>query len=120
VLFPVFLIAIDCQQYVGIDKDKKAASNPGRNMEDADPSKNIMEEADDHSKMENDWVAEIGIFHSCFSPGEKSSYVEDFSNTLDITDESALDGEVGKRLNQMVPVPVSFFFYFLFSPSLKV
>lgn len=89
----------------GNDNDKKAASNPGRNMEDADPSKNIMEEADDRSKMENDAVAEIGIFHSGFSPGEKSSYVEEFSNTLDITDESALDGEVGKRLNQMVPVP---------------
>lgn len=99
-LFPVFLIAIDCQQYAGNDNDKKGASNPGRNME----------EADDCSKMENYVVAEIGNFHPCFSPGEKSSYVEDFSNTLDITDESALDGEVGKRLNQMVPVPVSFFF----------
>ncbi|XP_059459301.1 OVARIAN TUMOR DOMAIN-containing deubiquitinating enzyme 9-like isoform X1 [Corylus avellana] len=79
----------------GNDNDKKGTSNPGRNME----------EADDCSKMENYVVAEIGNFHPCFSPGEKSSYVEDFSNTLDITDESVLDGEVGKRLNQMVPVP---------------
>jgi hypothetical protein len=71
-----------------------------------------MEKADDCCKMENDMLAEIGNFHSCFSPGEKSSYVEDFSNALDITDESALDGEVGKRLNQMIPVPVSYFFSF--------
>jgi hypothetical protein len=85
VLFPVFLIAIDCQQYAGNDSDKKDASSPGRNME-----------ADDCSKMENDMLAEIGNFYSCFSPGEKSSYVEDFSNTLEITDEY---GEVGTLTN---------------------
>jgi hypothetical protein len=82
VLFPVFLIAIDCQQYAGNDSDKKDASSPGRNME-----------ADDCSKMENDMLAEIGNSYSCFSPGEKSSYVEDFTNALEITDEY---GEVGK------------------------
>jgi hypothetical protein len=85
VLFPVFLIAIDCQQYAGNDSDKKDASSLGRNME-----------ADDCSKMENDMLAEIGNFYSCFSPGEKSSYVEDFSNTLEITDEY---GEVGMLTN---------------------
>lgn len=29
------------------------------------------------------------------------------SYSLEIMDESSLDGEVGKRLNQIVPVPVS-------------
>jgi hypothetical protein len=48
-LFPVFLIAIDCQ-YAGNDSDKKDASSPGRNME-----------ADE---MENDMLAEIGNFYS--------------------------------------------------------
>jgi hypothetical protein len=46
--------------------------------------------------------------------------VEDFTNTLEITDESALDGEVGKRLNQMIPVPVSYFFLFLESIASEV
>ncbi|KAL5987645.1 hypothetical protein ACLOJK_035395 [Asimina triloba] len=43
---------------------------------------------------------------SCSSPEEKSYDGEEWSYTLEIMDESsALDGEVGKRLNQMVPVP---------------
>lgn len=42
---------------------------------------------------------------SCSSPGEKS-YEEDWS--LELADDfSEIDGEVGKRLNQMVPIPVS-------------
>ena len=32
---------------------------------------------------------------------------DDFWDSLEISDESSLDGEVGKRLNQMVPIPVS-------------
>lgn len=40
---------------------------------------------------------------SCSSPEENCK--EDWSYVLDLTDEYALDGEVGKRLNQMVPVP---------------
>ncbi|XVE59065.1 hypothetical protein DITRI_Ditri05aG0015000 [Diplodiscus trichospermus] len=42
---------------------------------------------------------------SCSSPEEKLLCEEDWSYSLDLTDEYALDGEVGKRLNQMVPVP---------------
>lgn len=43
---------------------------------------------------------------SCSSPGEKSYEGEEWSCSLELTDElAALDGEVGKRLNQMVPVP---------------
>lgn len=46
---------------------------------------------------------------SCSSPGEKLYELEEWSSSLVLTDDfSALDGEVGKRLNQMVPVPVSF------------
>lgn len=41
---------------------------------------------------------------SCSSPEEK--FVEGDMCLIEITD-SALDSEVGKRLNQMVPVPVS-------------
>ncbi|KAM6582740.1 hypothetical protein CsatB_009742 [Cannabis sativa] len=39
------------------------------------------------------------------SKGENLSNGEDWSYALDITDESSLDSEVGRRLNQMVPVP---------------
>ncbi|KAK9158481.1 hypothetical protein Scep_005055 [Stephania cephalantha] len=42
---------------------------------------------------------------SCSSPGIKSNYGEDWVCSLELTDEPILDGEVGKRLNQMVPIP---------------
>lgn len=34
---------------------------------------------------------------------------EDLSNLLDISDDDNLDSELGRRLNQMVPIPVSSF-----------
>ncbi|KAK9283099.1 hypothetical protein L1049_011329 [Liquidambar formosana] len=55
---------------------------------------NYQEKADD-----------MGNSISYSSLGKKSLYGEDLSNTPEITDESILDGEVGKRLNQMVPIP---------------
>lgn len=45
--------------------------------------------------------------NSCSSPDENSYFGDDWSYSLELTDEYALDGEVGKRLNQMVPIPVS-------------
>ncbi|GFZ20411.1 cysteine proteinases superfamily protein [Actinidia rufa] len=42
---------------------------------------------------------------SCSSPGGMSNCGEEWSYSLELTDEYALDGEVGKRLNQMVPIP---------------
>ncbi|RWR72273.1 OTU domain-containing protein [Cinnamomum micranthum f. kanehirae] len=48
----------------------------------------------------------MGQSSSCSSPEEKLYEGEDWSSSLMLTDEfSSLDGEVGKRLNQMVPVP---------------
>lgn len=44
---------------------------------------------------------------SCSSPGDGSYDGEEHSYDLEIVDESELDGEVGKRLHQMIPVPVS-------------
>lgn len=41
------------------------------------------------------------------SRGENLTDAEEWLHELDITDESSLDSEVGRRLNQMVPVPVS-------------
>ncbi|CAK9158520.1 unnamed protein product [Ilex paraguariensis] len=43
---------------------------------------------------------------SCSSPEDKSYCGQEWSYTLELTDEYALDSEVGKRLNQMVPIPV--------------
>lgn len=43
---------------------------------------------------------------SCSSPEDQSYDGEEFVHTLDITDEFELDGEVGKRLNQMISAPV--------------
>ncbi|KAK9291283.1 hypothetical protein L1049_009472 [Liquidambar formosana] len=46
-----------------------------------------------------------GPSSSCSSPGEISKDGEEYPYSLELTDESLLDGEVGKRLNQMIPVP---------------
>ncbi|XP_057954819.1 OVARIAN TUMOR DOMAIN-containing deubiquitinating enzyme 12-like [Malania oleifera] len=45
------------------------------------------------------------LSNSCSSPGEESYCGEDWSYSQELTDEYSLDGEVGKRLNQMVSVP---------------
>lgn len=54
--------------------------------------------------------------------GNSSSYHNSVDNpfsdecssySLEIMDESSLDGEVGKRLNQIVPVPVSIYMSFV-------
>ncbi|KAL8152850.1 hypothetical protein V2J09_010610 [Rumex salicifolius] len=47
---------------------------------------------------------------SCSSPEERSYDGEDYSSYLELTDDSSIDGELGKRLNQMVPVPVFMLF----------
>ncbi|XAR59721.1 Ubiquitinyl hydrolase 1 [Bertholletia excelsa] len=51
----------------------------------------------------NEGVGDSGPCSSCSSPGKHSG--EDWSYSIELTDEYALDGEVGKRLNQMVPIP---------------
>lgn len=44
---------------------------------------------------------------SSYSSSEKNSYCGDqLFYSLDQIDEYALDGDVGKRLDQMVPIPV--------------
>ncbi|KAL2906472.1 hypothetical protein RDABS01_005182 [Bienertia sinuspersici] len=48
---------------------------------------------------------DTGYSSSCSSPGERSNDGEDYTYSLEFADESALDGELGKRLNQMIPVP---------------
>lgn len=61
---------------------------------------------------------DIGLSSSCSSPAE-SYDGDDHTYNLEITDESHLDGEVGKRLYEMIPVPVSiasvkYFLYVLY------
>lgn len=50
---------------------------------------------------------DMGPSSSCSSPGDRSYDGEEYSYTLEMTDEPELDGEFGKRLNQMIAVPVS-------------
>ncbi|KAI9126413.1 hypothetical protein K1719_002834 [Acacia pycnantha] len=57
-----------------------------------------------HSEKENDVVQEIEISGSS-SGSDVPVFSDDFWHSLEISDESLLDGEVGKRLNQMVPIP---------------
>ncbi|XP_057462317.1 OVARIAN TUMOR DOMAIN-containing deubiquitinating enzyme 12-like isoform X2 [Actinidia eriantha] len=48
---------------------------------------------------------DMGPANSSSSPVHKSYDGEEYYYNLEITDESALDGEVCKRVNQMIPVP---------------
>lgn len=58
------------------------------------------------SEREND-EHEVGVFGSSSRSGEMPIISDEMWRSLEISDESSLDGEVGKRLNQMVPIPVS-------------
>lgn len=49
----------------------------------------------------------MGPSSSCSSPRENSHSAEDWSYSLELAEEYAFDGEVGKWLNEMVPIPVS-------------
>ncbi|KAF5937702.1 hypothetical protein HYC85_025208 [Camellia sinensis] len=55
---------------------------------------------DGHEKVDD-----MGPSSSGSSPGVNSNDGEEWSYLLEVTDEYALDGEMGKRLNQMVPIP---------------
>ncbi|KAM0065622.1 putative ubiquitinyl hydrolase 1 [Helianthus debilis subsp. tardiflorus] len=48
---------------------------------------------------------EMGPSSSCSSPENVSYDGDDYSYNLEITDESDLDGEVCKRLNEIIPIP---------------
>ncbi|KAL9251007.1 OVARIAN TUMOR DOMAIN-containing deubiquitinating enzyme 9-like protein [Drosera capensis] len=50
-------------------------------------------------------VDDVGPSSSCSSPEERSYDDIEYSYSLDLMDESTLDGEIGKRLNQLIPVP---------------
>ncbi|KAM7496756.1 hypothetical protein LguiA_021170 [Lonicera macranthoides] len=52
----------------------------------------------------NEEADDVGPSSSCSSP-RRNYCTAEWSYSLDLADEYALDGEVGKRLNQMVPVP---------------
>ncbi|KAJ1406387.1 Papain-like cysteine peptidase superfamily [Sesbania bispinosa] len=67
-----------------------------------------MKEADNCglSEREND-MHEIEVFGSSSGSGEIAVTSDDLWHSLEISDESSLDGEVGKILNQMVPIPKS-------------
>ncbi|KAI3450598.1 hypothetical protein Pfo_007263 [Paulownia fortunei] len=48
---------------------------------------------------------DLEISAACSSPGDESYCGEEWSYSLELMDEYAFDGEVGKRLNQMNPIP---------------
>ncbi|TQD76070.1 hypothetical protein C1H46_038382 [Malus baccata] len=81
----------------GLENVRDAVNYFGRNM-DTDDYRNKQHEAHDPRRIGN----EVANDHC---EGEYSINGEDFLHLLDITDESSLDGEVGRRLNQMASVP---------------
>ncbi|KAG8645261.1 hypothetical protein MANES_10G048900v8 [Manihot esculenta] len=74
-----------------------------KNKIDAD--ERSKKEADDFSKYRSEECDTIPNSFSSPNSGDESFHMEDVSHSLEIADESTLDGEVGKRLNQMVPIP---------------
>lgn len=70
------------------------------NKEGEDSSIRINDEAENHQMGT---VFTYPILDE--TQGENLSNTEDWLGLLDITDESSLDSEVGRRLNHMVPVP---------------
>ncbi|GFQ03794.1 rubisco large subunit-binding protein subunit alpha chloroplastic [Phtheirospermum japonicum] len=60
---------------------------------------------DGNDDNQNEEEIELGVSGSCSSPGDKTYSEGNWSYSLELMDEYAFDGEVGKRLNQMVPIP---------------
>lgn len=48
---------------------------------------------------------DVGPSSSCSSPGDRSYDGEEYTCTLEIQDEFEIDGEVGKRINQLSAIP---------------
>lgn len=48
---------------------------------------------------------DMGPSSSCSSPGDRSYDGEEYAYTLEIQDEFEIDGEVGKRINQLSAIP---------------
>ncbi|XP_077221732.1 OVARIAN TUMOR DOMAIN-containing deubiquitinating enzyme 12-like isoform X2 [Tasmannia lanceolata] len=77
--------SILAQDWLGLSTRNFSSGNTGSQEDDTDDMKSSS---------------------ACSSPGEKSYDGEERSCSLELADDFfALDGEVGKRLNQMVPVP---------------
>ncbi|XP_048231857.1 OVARIAN TUMOR DOMAIN-containing deubiquitinating enzyme 9 isoform X2 [Ricinus communis] len=78
---------------------------------DADECSKKESDSSSNSRSEDNDAAQVSFSspntgeESFRSTGEEFFRVQDLSHLLEIADESTLDGEVGKRLNQMVPVP---------------
>ncbi|CAH9097460.1 unnamed protein product [Cuscuta epithymum] len=66
------------------------------------PMDNYAFVGNEHEEAE---TVNVGPSSSCSSPREGSYTEEEWSYSLELPDEYDLDGEVGKRLNQMVPIP---------------
>ncbi|KAL0369632.1 UNVERIFIED_CONTAM: OVARIAN TUMOR DOMAIN-containing deubiquitinating enzyme 9 [Sesamum angustifolium] len=73
----------------------------------AEPIKPFQEGAEhlQPSFVSQDWFPHSLANYSYVIDGDESYSGEDWSYSLELMDEHALDGEVGKRLNQMVPIP---------------
>ncbi|KAL2324825.1 hypothetical protein Fmac_023883 [Flemingia macrophylla] len=85
------------------------SSNGGYNFDKScqnsvDESHN-MKEAENYGPIERGDVHENDVFGSSSEPADVPDTSEDIWSSLEISDESSLDGEVGKRLNQMVSIP---------------
>ncbi|XP_020229708.1 OTU domain-containing protein DDB_G0284757 isoform X2 [Cajanus cajan] len=91
-------------------QDWSHSSNGNYNFDEScqnsvDESHNMKEEENYVSSERGDVVHENDVFGSSSGQVEVPDTNDDFWDSLEISDESSLDGEVGKRLNRMVPIP---------------
>ncbi|KAL8516641.1 hypothetical protein ACS0TY_015052 [Phlomoides rotata] len=86
---------------LSISESPEFFSHSGEGLQDSA----AVQDSHNSSSQESDLHESGDAGSICSSPGDKSCDGDDYSYTLDITDESELDGEVEKRLYQMIPVP---------------
>ncbi|XP_065868269.1 OVARIAN TUMOR DOMAIN-containing deubiquitinating enzyme 12-like [Euphorbia lathyris] len=64
-----------------------------------------IEDYGDGQEGHKEEMDDMGPSSSCSSPEEISYPLEDWSYSIELAEEYAFDGEVGKWLNEMVPIP---------------
>ncbi|KAF5742551.1 hypothetical protein HS088_TW09G00601 [Tripterygium wilfordii] len=89
----------------GDNKDQQGRDGESKNQKQVDEHWEKEEENKVSIKMKSKEGGEMRISGPSLNRPETSNSVDTLFGSLDIVDESALDGELGKRLNDMVPVP---------------
>ncbi|XP_038680580.1 OVARIAN TUMOR DOMAIN-containing deubiquitinating enzyme 9-like isoform X1 [Tripterygium wilfordii] len=100
-----FIVQQNWISHHGDDEDQQGRDGQWENQKQVDEHRKKEEENKVSIKIKSEEGGEMRISGPSLSGPEASNSVDTLFDSLDIVDESALDGELGKRLNDMVPVP---------------